>query len=505
MLSGWRAMASLTTRPSDSSAASAAVVPGSPGEQNPRDITAVCGAFNRAFNELAHPPEHVWIAYSGGLDSTVLLHLAAGQRNNGLFGRLSAIHVNHNIAADSTDWERHCRDQAAGLAVPLVVCQVAVGELVGGNLEQRARQSRYQQIVEQLAPGDLLLTAHHQRDQAETLLLQLFRGAGVRGTAAMGQLSSPHGVTQMRPLLEVTPEQLAVYAAHYQLQWVEDPSNQQLQHDRNYLRHRVMPVLRQRWPAIERVLGRSARLHAETSELVDELAAIDLAAASADGQSRSHPQTPSPTGVDDRVSLDCAALAQLSSARLNNLIRYWLKLQGYPVPSAVQLRELCNSLVFSRPERSPEFSWGGCQVYRYGARLFADYGRELSQLAGEQSWHLDRPLLFGESALQLSARRRTTGLRMSWQPEQPLSVRFRQGGETIQWHGHHHKLKKLLQEWRVPPRDRQGLPLIFNDQRLLAVPGYAVADSVRVAGDGVGWQLRWEPVSPKTEDQGEAL
>ncbi len=430
----------------------------------------------------------VWVACSGGLDSTVLLHLIARQWAAGQAQQPGAIHVNHNIAGESAAWAAHCAAQAEQLQVPFTLCEVPAGELSGGNLEQRARQTRYGLIAQQLAVDDVLLTAHHRRDQAETVLLQLLRGGGVSGTAAMAEITQRHGVNLLRPLLRLDSELLADYAHQHQLQWVEDPSNQSLKHQRNYLRHKVMPLLRQNWPGVDQVLARSARNHDQSRQLNDDLAAIDLALAESTNPLQA--PNPEPSGmVNSRLS--CEYLTELSGPRRSNLLRYWLKHQGYPGPTERQLQMLEQSTLFSRADRSPVFTWGRSQVSRYRGELTVQ-----NLLAPDNQpvggWNLNTPLWFGELGWRLFAHSATTGPRMRWSPEHSLTVAFRQGGEAMQLRGHRHKLKKLFQEWAVPPVQRSRIPLVFADQQLIAVPGFAVADAVQAQDDEQGWQLHWQ-------------
>lgn len=481
--SGWQAMVSTANRPDSAVDLKLA-------ELSAR-ATAVETAFVAAFSSANLRRPRLWIAYSGGLDSSVLLHLAARQRQCGLIGDLYAVHVNHNMVAESAAWAEHCSVEAARLQVPFTQCQIPAGELTGGNLEQRARQSRYRLIASVMEPDDWLVTAHHRRDQAETLLLQLFRGAGVSGTAAMGAVSASQGIKLLRPLLNVDPDDLRAYARHHQLQWVEDPSNQLPAHDRNYLRHQVMPQLRQRWAGVDQVLARSARLHAQSSEMAEDLAIIDLAKVGI-------PARPALSEPSQR-RLSVAGLLELSLARRSNLLRHWLKIYQHPVPTEAQLLALQQTLLYSRADRSPHFAWQQSEVHRYRGELFVTWQQIDGDEPGRPVWMLDEPLVFVELGRQLSAKLVVDGMRLAWPAEQPLRVLFRRGGETIQLHGHRRKLKKLFQQWGVAPSDRQRLPLVYAGDELLAVPGYAVADSVQVTGDNTGWQLYWQPLLPDSD------
>ena len=436
-------------------------------------------AFVAAVQSRVVQPARFVVAFSGGLDSTVLLHLAAGQRSKTLAGDLLAIHVDHNISVTSAEWASHCEQIAQQWQVPFLCCQVPPGALAGGNLEHRAREIRYRLIAEQLGDNDLLMTAHHHRDQAETLLLQLFRGAGVRGTAAMAVESAlstgpAQQIRLLRPLLALSQQALEGYARHHQLQWVEDPSNQQQVQDRNFLRNKVMPVLRERWPALDNSLARSARLQAQSSELLDELAAQDMAKeqVSDGGLSRSR-------------------LRNLSVARRHNLLRFWLHQLRHTMPSEKQLQEMDRSVLQCRLDRLPRFTWGESVITCYQDRLKVE--RQQLEVTPEPmaEWLLTQTLEYPELGRQLIAVAADGGQGMRWSNQQRLEVRFRQGGETIVLNGHRRKLKKLLQQWAVPPAQRSRLPLIYGDQQLLAVPGYAIADSVRATSGEQGWYIHW--------------
>ncbi|HYN76777.1 MAG TPA: tRNA lysidine(34) synthetase TilS, partial [Lamprocystis sp. (in: g-proteobacteria)] len=222
------------------------------------------------------PAGRIWVAYSGGLDSTALLHAAGAVREH-LPGALWAVHIDHGLSPESRRWGEHCRAVSAGLGVAFHCRRVELKPVPGESLEAVARAARYGELAALLGPGDLLLTAHHQDDQAETLLLALLRGSGVHGLAAMPfavDLGLGHLV---RPLLGVSRADLGRYAHTRGLTWVDDPSNRESAMDRNYLRNRVMPLLRERWPAVSATLSRSAGHCAAAADLVDLAAARELA------------------------------------------------------------------------------------------------------------------------------------------------------------------------------------------------------------------------------------
>ena len=249
------------------------------------------------------------IAFSGGLDSTVLLHLLANTEH---LPPHKAIHIHHGLQAAADAWPSHCQSICDRLGVPLHVMHVQVQP--GASLERAAREARYQAFAEVVGAGEVLLTGQHRDDQAETLLFRLLRGAGVRGLAAIPMhrpLANGHLV---RPLLDASRAELEAYAHEHQLTWIEDPSNADPRFSRNYLRHRVFPLLTERWPQAVSSLARTAEHLSEAQGLLDELAQMDLHAAD---QSSPFPWLPLP-------SLALAPLRELSDARQRNVLRHWL-------------------------------------------------------------------------------------------------------------------------------------------------------------------------------------
>ena len=253
------------------------------------------------------------IALSGGLDSSVLLHLLARLSNREALPPLSAIHIHHGLQPVADAWPEHCRQVCAALGIPLQVRHVQVAS--GASLERAAREARYAALAAELGAGDVLLTAQHRDDQAETLLFRLLRGAGVRGLAGMPSSRRLGRGWLVRPLLDVSRRELEAYAQAEGLNWVEDPSNQDDRMARNYLRNRVMPLLAARWPQAQNNLARSAVHLREAQELLDDLARQDLAAAR---------QDPAPFPWLPLPSLALAPLVSLSPARQRNAMRHWL-------------------------------------------------------------------------------------------------------------------------------------------------------------------------------------
>jgi tRNA(Ile)-lysidine synthase len=425
--------------------------------QHPLHNDSVITAITRCLHKFQLESSPLCVAYSAGIDSTVLLHAL---RQTGI-GRLRAVHVDHRLNADSAAWARHCQEFCSKLEIPLHVLEVDIDSSMPGGLEAAARDARYAAISGLLEAGETLVTAHHQTDQLETYLLQLFRGAGLHGLAAMGRLSSKAGMQIARPLLDVSGDDVRAYAVANSLTWIDDPSNADTRFDRNYLRHNVLPAVLERWPAAERTVDRAARLSAEAVEILDTVAAEDL------------------HSIADHNRLPLSLLRKQSVARQKNLLRFALQTAGLPIPSEKQLSEVILIMLGARSDGSPQASWPGVKIYRYKDTLWL-YPEGLDP-ASEPSGSLSYPQTYrwaAEQSLQMGPVRGTlalgepgeTGIAAEYINAE-LDVRFRQGGERLRpgAQSHTRELKNLLQERGIPPWMRCHIPLIYSGERLLAV------------------------------------
>lgn len=426
----------------------------------------------------AQPPAY-WVAYSGGLDSHVLLHALAGLRGR-LDAGVGAVHVNHGLQADAQHWESHCRRVCAGLDIRYESLQVAGAAASGESPEAAARTARYAALSDWLPVRHCLLTAQHQDDQAETLLLQLLRGSGVHGMAAMPAMTPLGAGWHQRPLLGVTRAQLQQYAAAHRLDWVEDPSNLNTAFDRNYLRRQLLPVLRARWPAVAASLSRSALHCAEAADLVEQLGEQDCR----DVAGR-HPGTLSLAGV-------CA----LPPARQRNLLRHWIRQATGVSTSTAVLARIVNDVLASRRDSAPCVRWGGHEVRRYRDELYL-----LRQAAAPAhnpglEWNLAGPLQLPGAGGMLRVTPGTgCGIRAAAVAAAGAHVAWRQGGERCQpaGRGHRHALKKLFQERGIPPWERGRIPLIYIQGSLAAVAGLWVCEPFQAGPDEPGLVIHWEP------------
>ncbi len=405
------------------------------------------------------PGRHLTLALSGGADSVALLDILAQLRSNLPFS-LSAIHVNHQISPNAVDWAAFCAQMCAGYNIPFQVVKVDLKRRSGDSLEALARDARYRVFAEQ--PADFIVLAQHLDDQAETLLLQLLRGAGAKGLSAMGERrnglreDAPHYV---RPLLDVPRGRILEYAALRGLQWIEDESNADIAYDRNYLRHRVMPLLEQRFPGYRETFSRASRHLAESAQLSDDLARMDCAIAVVKG------------------NLQVDVLRSLSGARARNLLRYWLAESGMPMSSAGRLENLLQQLCSARDDAQVRIPMGSAVIRRYRGEVHIEEKPPVPLMESPLIWSLQDGLDLPGSGGRLVFERTTgQGLSLARLTASPVTIRLRQGGERLRpdCRRPSRSLKNLLQEAGVPPWQRQRLPLLFSGEQLAFVPGIGV-------------------------------
>ena len=415
------------------------------------------------------------VAFSGGLDSHVLLH-ALCQLRDVTRWQVSAVHVDHNLQAVSTAWAQHCQQVCVALDVSCMVESVTVNNIIENGLEAAERRARYACLTRHIGAGEVLLSAHHLDDQAETLLLQLMRGSGVHGLASMPAMVKFSKGHLARPLLGFTRRALAAYAALHRLQWVEDASNSDTRMARNFLRQRIFPLLQERWPGAAAQLGRSARHAADAVEMLDEIAQADVRQCQSTGKS----------------TLSISALLLLSLPRQRNLIRYWLRTLGFQAPSTLWLDRILEQAHVEPRTRHAAVRWPGVEVRRYRDQLTVLPVRVTPDSHLRISWNPPEPLIIAGTGLALHAEPVSgSGLSQQRIRQAPLTIRLRQGGERclLPRRGHHHSLKKLLQEAGVPPWERERLPLIYVGEELAAVSDRWVCEPYAAHADEPGWRL----------------
>jgi tRNA(Ile)-lysidine synthase len=416
------------------------------------------------------------VGFSGGVDSSALLHALAELGSTNTDWSIRAVHIDHQLQSVSSDWAAQCQRVAANLGIALSIERVTIARDDPQGLEAAARRARYAVFHRVLQDKEMLLTAHHADDQAETLLLALMRGSGVQGLAAMPAIKLFGSGWHLRPLLHFTRNDIEVWAQTRGIEAINDPSNSLVRHDRNYLRHEVVPRLQERWPTMAHSVVRSASHLGEALGLLEEVAVVDLRFCA----------------VDRAISI--AALRSLSDARRRNVLRYWLRARGLPLPSTRKLLGLEQDLFNSDPARIPMTTWRGAELRWHRGMLYADIPRATLLPKFEQSWQwrdgFDLPAALGRvSFVPLLGQ----GLSAAKLPES-VQIRFRKGGEKIRLSGrqHRHTLRNLLQESDVLPWWRDSLPLIFAGKQLIAVGDLYIADDFAAAPGEVALRVHWD-------------
>ncbi len=405
------------------------------------------------------------LALSGGIDSVVLLHVLNALRKQHLFD-LRAVHVHHGLSPLADDWSQFCARLCEAHAVELSIHRVRIADADPAGVEAAARRERVQ--VFSALEADFILTAHQLDDQAETLMLQLLRGSGPKGLAAMAEAQRHPGwrAAQLRPLLGVSRAAIQDYAMAHGCNWVEDRSNEDVRFRRNALRQQVFPLLQAYFPGAVTTLARAAALQADAAELLDDLACLDAVGAVA----------------GDR--LDGAALAAMSRSRARNLLRHFIALQGQPMPSERRLNEALRQIIEARHDAAVRLTLGTVDLVRYRGGVY------LVPCAPVRSvpvrWH-------GESRLEVPGSGVVVqfdtvvgaGLRRTMLDDAVVTLGVRQGGERLRLQpgGPHRSLKNLMQERAIPPWQRQRLPLMWCDGELVWAAGIGLnADALAAPG-----------------------
>lgn len=428
------------------------------------------------------PIRRLLVGFSGGADSTGLLALLADGRASSDIA-LEAVHVNHALHPEAANWEDHCRQTCERLAVPLRVLRVRVHRQ-GDGLEAAARRARYRAIAELVAAGDVVVTGHTRDDQAETVLLQLMRGSGPTGLAAMVE-SRPLGSGRLlRPLLSVPRDAMCELVQARGLEVIQDPSNRDPTLSRAWVRHRLLPLLRTRWPGSVATLARSARLCRESVELLEQLASQDLEA------------------CREGETLSVAALLDLPRSRARLLLRSWIDWRGADVPSEHQVERMLIEVAPARCDAQPVVAWSSWEVRRHRGCLHlvqalpAPPAPDISIALRPDAWArwpgggllrlrsagTSEPLALAADALEQGVARATP--RHPGDRLQPDRLRPRR------------RLKDLLRELEVPPWWRERLPVLRVDGRAVAVPGLLVEASYRPAPDARGVVFEWQCPGP---------
>lgn len=403
---------------------------------------------------LSHckPPKHIYIGYSGGVDSHVLLHLCAAHPK--FKPLITAVYVHHGLQVAADAWAQHCQKTASLLGIPCQVLRVDAKPRLGESPEEAARNARYSAFNSLMTSDDVLLVAQHRDDQLETVLLQLLRGGGLRGLSAMPENTALGLGRLLRPLLNIAKPAIDAYAQTHGLSWVEDPSNQSHDYDRNYLRNAILPLLKQRWPACDKTVARSARHCADAQVLISAVSE----------------QLFLQVFNNDDQTLAISQLAVYPVHEQALIIRHWFQHLKLKMPSQAFVARVQSEILSARPDSDPIVSRQHYAVRRYRDKLYCWPSLVAAQFEAV-TWPIEQPSFTLSNQKVLTWARSSTGINRSLWQESTITVCARQGGEKIRLLGRRgrHTLKKLFQEADIPTWERETLPLIYLDGQLAAV------------------------------------
>ncbi len=434
---------------------------------------------------LMPQPSGYWIAFSGGMDSTCLIH-AMAQLQDQLAIPIYAIHIDHGLQTISGQWALHCQQLCNELNIALQIHSLKLKPVSGASIEAIAREARLETFRKHLTANAMLLTAQHQHDQAETLVLQLLRGSGLAGLAAMPKIM-PYGLGWLaRPFLEIPQAQLAAYAQLNRLKWIEDPTNTETSFARNYLRHCMFPVVAQRWPAYERTIARSAKHCAAALDLLNDLLAPYLA------QSKGmYPGT-----------LSIKTLMGFKPNLCRAILRLWIQEQGFILPDTKHLERIRCELMIAAPDRNPVVLWHQTEVRRYRDDIFIHPPLPYPP-ATAILWHPEQALIDficnlpdGLGSLSLIP---TKGIGINpilWKQSR-ITVHFGITGLQCRLPHSPHKrtLKDIYQEYAIPSWLRPYIPLVYLDDTLIAIANICLCNQSAHTTNLVtqqGFKIVWE-------------
>lgn len=430
------------------------------------------------------------LAYSGGVDSEVLAYGLSEFAKHHPELHYQLIYVHHGLSPNADAWAKHCQTRAASYGLPITVerVQLTLGPRV--SVEAEARRMRYQAILQHLKPQDVLLTAHHEDDQLETILLALKRGQGPKGLAAMGQiqmisLGEKGACLQARPLLDISREQIEAFAQTQQLVHIEDESNQDDKYDRNFLRLEIIPRLKARWPSIATTASRSAQLCAEQQAIVDAEVSERL------------PKLLTETAVTRQTVLKLDALSTQTSEWQGLLLRGFIESQGFALPSYVQLQQILQQLMGAKEDAKVQIQIGDCVLRRFAGMLYLDTVSTVSAAPRitARKLHHDIQALLTQASTMVEDKiapftLATTGPRLRLpNADEVVSLRYQLPGQfrcQPHFRDKGRELKKLWQECAVPPWLRADVGFLFYNERLVMALGLWVEKAFCAQGDDVG-------------------
>lgn len=427
--------------------------------------------------------KNIYIAYSGGIDSHVLLHLYASDEQ--LKTQITAVYINHGLQKQAESWAKHCESVCDNVGVKFLSITVNATAKPGESPEEAARNARYEALKPLLGKDDVLLLAQHSEDQLETVLLQLFRGSGLKGLSGMPESIAFGCGKLVRPLLDISKADIIEYAKAHELDWIEDPSNQQSDYDRNFLRNDIIPLLKQRWSSLDKTVSRSAKHCANAQVLLADLA-DDLL-------------TTVINHSDNTLCLNRLQSYSLLQQRL--IIRQWFQHLGLKMPSQDFVQRVIEQVVAAREDADPVLSTKSYSIRRYRDKL---YCLKPSQkiVADDLIWPSGEALLKIAEDVSFEAVESSSGITSEQWLASKITLKFRSGGETIKLPGRsgHHSLKNLYQEVGIPPWERLRVPLIYLDGKLAAVGEHWISAEFYSEGQEPCLRIICHKINPKGND-----
>ncbi|QDD12040.1 tRNA lysidine(34) synthetase TilS [Candidatus Methylopumilus rimovensis] len=430
-----------------------------------------------AFNQSPQKIKSMTVALSGGVDSVVLLHLVHQLQKKHRF-TLKASHVHHGLSKHADQWVKFCEALCRKWSIALEVHYIQLPKKKSLGIEGEARRLRYEKLLQ--AKTDCVVLAHHEDDQAETFLLQLMRGAGVKGLSSMAHFDEDRHL--WRPLLNASRMDIESYAKQHKLKWIEDESNQNIDFDRNFIRSKVLPILKNRFHHIIKVISRSVSNLAEAQHLLDDLAKIDL---------KSHLKS-----NQYKHKLQVKTLIQLSPYRAKNVLRYWLELNDQMMPTKDLLDELLRQVLTAKKDATIKIQLSkDDEIRRYQDEIFIVPKNQHNQKNYEMIWRGESEMILPHDHQLTFKKVKGRGINIKFLNDQSLKIRNRQGGEFFKPDAKRptKKIKQLLQESNLPPWERENLPLIFVGDDLAFIPHYGMDVKYQVKPQETGLEIKFIP------------
>jgi len=416
-----------------------------------------------------------WIACSGGMDSLVLLHLFYSNKNI-INQNIEVLYVNHGLQEEADDWSVFCQKICEQYG--FVYRQLKISEAcpAGESIEAWAREKRYSLIDAVMNENDVLFTAHHQDDQVETFFLQALRGSGPRGLASMPIIKRHENIFLARLLLDYSRDELKFYAEKHKLIWQNDKSNLDIRYDRNYFRHKIIPVIKERWPSYRDTISRLINHQRESRALLDEVGHEDISLVQHKGS----------------MILDLDLLKKLSMERQKNLLFVWLKELKFETPSSKNIQQIILDVIYSAVEKSPCVTWGNVEVRRYKKLLYVSRIMTAHDVNVEHVWNPDNVLNILNETL-IAKTEIGTGLSKLKTKGADFIIRYRHGGEKIHPDNlsHSRTVKQLFQEHSVLPWLRDRVPLVYVNGELAMIPGFCTDERYAAGENEPSWNISW--------------